>query len=802
MISNKRYSSTSRTTSLNYIFMGFLSIIQTQIVWGDDITYSDISSDSLKTAPDWLLSNATQADKQAVFFPGNSSSWVSSNNSVVVDYTLNNKHNPSFVMGGIDNSSDAVVQNNRVTINNGYITNSVYGGISRFSSSSGVVTGNQVTINAGTVGVEVIGGSADGWGNLIGVTNNSVTLNTDAVVNGAVTGGYAYGNSIISGSVNVDSNTVEVLGGAVLGDIYGGTVTASQQAVSDITANQNKVILTSANISNSIGSIYGGLAVHEKGLASNTTASANANEVYIDGGNLNVSAIYGGAVSATNAEAINNIVNINGQPVFNQTSIYGGRLNGSYTPVSLDLFTGNTLNINANKAFTVADVGNFQNYNFSLEPSLANSSTALMTANSISFGNNSTNDSDYIASDSLTYKVSSVNVVGVNSGKVLQNSDRFILAQDNSGNIDVSTVSLGESGTGLNTGINQIRQGISLSYNVNTEVIGNQIVTTVNSCSTSSGGSCSVVSVNPQLKALMEGRLSAAMLVTRGADNIAYNLTSMLANQEFVDGFTPFIDVRTGTSRYDSGSHINSDEHLLTTGLAYKYNNIAAVLAYEHGWGSYDSYNSFSTGKVHGSGHNQYYGMAMLGRYLFENGIYTDASFRLGRLKNKFNTSDIANVTTGEYAKYTINSGYKSAHAGAGFIYNVKQDRKLDFSIKYLWTRTPDTNKTIAGDNIHFDSLNSHRLRANLEGTQQVNKNISIALGLGYEYEFDGKQRGTTYEIFDIKKASVKGGTVVANLAMNYRPDFVKNLTIKTELLGYSGKRDGGGVSLTALYEF
>ncbi len=792
------FKKTSSYASWGYIVCGFLSVIQVQVVWGDNVIYSDTSPDSLQTAPSWLLpSTATPTETGAVLFPGSTTAWTPSGSTVTIDYTLGSKQDPSYVVGGLDSSNDSQVQNNVVTINTGNVTNSVYGGISRFSSSTGRVTNNQVVINRGTVGVEVIGGSADGWGSLIQVTDNHVTLNANAVVNGAVKGGYGYGNSTIPGYVSVDNNTVEVNGGEVRGDIHGGSATGSQQSVSEITANQNTVILNGANIINGSGIITGGLVEHA-GQSNNSTSSANANKVFINGGNLYVSAIYAGSVSAQFAEAINNTVEIKGDPAFSQTALYGGWFNSNYTPTSLDVFTGNTLNVYADKPISVGNVGNFQNYNFKLEPSLANSSTALMTADNISFGNNSTNDSSYVAGDNTTYKLSNVNVVGVNSGNILQANDKFILAQDNSGNIDAGKVSLGIGGTGVNTGISQVQQGISLLYNVKTEVIGNQIVTTVQP----SAGTGSVASVNPQLKALMEGRLAAAMLVTRGGDNIAYNLSSFLSDPAFVNGFTPFVDIRTDSSRYNSGSHINADEHLLTAGLAYKYNNLSSAIAYEQGWGSYDSHNSFYTGKVHGTGHNEYYGMAMLGRYSFENGLYADASFRFGRLKNKFNSSDIVNIAAGEYARYTIKSGYQSAHLGTGYVYKINERQRLDLSVKYLWTRTPDANKTIAGDNIHFDSLNSHRLRFNAEGTQQLNQSVSVSLGLGFENEFDGKQGGRTYETFGIKKASVKGGTAIASLAMNYRPKQVKNLSIKTELQGYTGKREGGGIALTASYSF
>lgn len=787
LVSHKRYKKTLLSVTL-----ALIGATQPQFVFGNNsIQYTDTNSDALVTAPTWFNGYLTPITD--AFVGNNSGVWLSSDSTVIIDYTPGSKTAPSYVVGGVGdplvNRSD--VHRNAVIMDNGHVTNSVYGGWSRFSWGDGAwVTDNTVTINAGQVDGEVLGGSADGWGSVLSVKNNKVQINA-ATVGGTVRGGYAYGNSLTASQLDVDDNIVEVIGGTVSGEIYGGSVTGGSASddTTIISAKNNRVTLTNATVAPG-QNVYGGFARHE-GSGSSRTATASNNTVMIEGGNLNVANIYGGYVGAEIATATNNRIDIQGTPTFDAalTSIYGGWLDSTYTATNMDVFTGNTLNVSTNSSFAVKNMGNFQHYNFSLEPTLAGSSTALVEVDNITFGNNAANDSNYVAGNSATYKTSNFNVIGANSGNTLQLNQQFILVQNNSGNIDPNTITIGTNGTG----INKIQQGASLYYDVHTIVNGNQIITTVVSVAPT---------VNSQLKALMEGRLGAAMLVTRGADGIAYGLSSFLGDQDHVNGFTPFIDIRTGTSRYNSGSHVSQDEHLLTTGLAYKYNNLSAALAYEHGWGSYDSYNGFNTGNVKGSGHNQYYGLAMLARYTLNNGLYADGSFRFGRLKNKFDTSDIRNAVTGERAKYSINSGYKSAHAGLGYVYNLNSNQKLDISAKYLWTRTPAVNKTIAGDEIHFDSLNSHRVRVNALGTQQLNKDFAVSLGLGYEYEFDGKQGGTTYDIYKIKKASVKGGTGIASLALDYQPTRLKNLSVKTALQGYAGKRQGASVSLTVAYGF
>lgn len=152
--------------------------------------------------------------------------------------------------------------------------------------------------------------------------------------------------------------------------------------------------------------------------------------------------------------------------------------------------------------------------------------------------------------------------------------------------------------------------------------------------------------------------------------------------------------------------------------------------------------------------------------------------------------------------RYNINGTYFGAHIGGGYQFALNADNQLDLSAKYLWSGIGSKDILVTGDPIHFDSLNSHRLRLKGENSYQINSDYSLLTGLGYEYEFDGKAQGTTYSQFAIDAPSVKGSTGLAMIGVRYEPTSNKDLSIDFKANGYFGKRDGGSALLHLQYKF
>ena len=160
------------------------------------------------------------------------------------------------------------------------------------------------------------------------------------------------------------------------------------------------------------------------------------------------------------------------------------------------------------------------------------------------------------------------------------------------------------------------------------------------------------------------------------------------------------------------------------------------------------------------------------------------------------------NAVTGERAQYDLSSNYYGLRLKGGYVLDWNSQNEVDLSAQYAWAGTESQNLIIAGDPIHFDKLNSHRLRLNAENSHQMNSDLSVLTGLGYEYEFDAKASGTTYGRFNIDEPSAKGNTGIATVGLRYKPNQYKNLNIDLKGSGYFGRREGASALVKVDYKF
>ncbi len=670
-------------------------------------------------------------------YGGSGSSAVTSNAVI-----LNDSSSVSIIYGG---SGSGAIANNAVILNDNSSVGTIYGG-----SGSDTVMNNSVTLNNySSVDYNVFGGSGTGV-----VAGNSVTLNDSGSVSADVFGGYSSGAGTVTGNTVTLNDSSRV----VRSYVYGGYTSGSGA----VTGN----IVTLYNSSRVDGSVFGG---YSRGVVNS--------DIIVTGNTVNISD------SASVSD-----------------SLYGGfSVADTSSTISYDVFTNNTLNFAASPVTLGGTIANFENYNFTLDPAFVNTDTALITADNITFG---TNDTNMKGSDANTSKIQ---VVGIKSGDELFMDDTFVLMR--------ATDTMSGNAEGLTTkGIAQ--QGISLLYDVETvvDIDGKRVTATIlgnNKPVDPADPSLPPVDpgkpaakVNPQLKALSEGHLASAMMLTRGADTLAYNTVHAIQHQNPEKGLAPFITLSGDKTRYNSGSHINARDGLLTGGLSWQTDKLTSAVIIESGWGSYDTHNDFNNVKdVNGDGHNRYAGAALLGHYNFDSGVFAEASFRAGKNRNTFNTKDIVNLSTGEYARYNLDSNYLGAHIGAGYSKALDEKNTADVSAKYLWTQLKGKDVKIAGDTFHFDDINSHRMRLDAGVSHQYTEAVAVRAGFGYEYEFDGKANSTTYG-YDIAAPGVKGGTGILTLGSTVKPLAAQPLSVDVNLDGYTGKRDGVGGSVKFSYAF
>lgn len=670
--------------------------------------------------------------------------------------------------------------NNTVSIGqNASIGNSLYGGYVQIDNKAGNAQSGDININNGNISF-IQNSEAFSEASDINATanNNIVTVGQNASI----------GNSIYGGSVQLGVTAGRAQSG---NKIVNGVKTSSKAnafiEVSRVLLQANGNQINMDGILQS-GSIFGGYIRFDmnQGEAINGDGTPGDNSVYLDD---------------SVAQATNNVITIGKNAEFTQSngSIYGGYLQymPGFSPESYDLFTGNTLNYAASKPASFKSVANFEKYNFVLSPNNANSSTPLINAQDIVLGADTSNISEG------TSNPSNISVVGIHSGKLLAAGDHFILMQSNATFVD--------NATGNTTNVSQAQQGISFLYDVRTDINAKdkQVTATIMSCQDSAGKTCSVdvngnksaVRVNPQLKALAEGRLSAMAQITRGADMIAYTAFDKIHNQ--LDGsFVPFFITDASHNRYKSGSHITSNDVLVNGGISYANENFKGAAFVEAGWGSYNSYNSFNNvANVRGNGHNRYVGYGILAKYQFDNGFYSEASIRFGRSKNAFNSNDIVNFSTGEHAKYSVHSPYTSAHIGAGYMSEIGNNNSIDLSVKYLWTYLKGKDLIVASDPIHFNSTDSKRFRIQGTFTHQYSNHVSISTGLGYEHEYSSSAQATTFK-HRITAPCINGGTGIVTIGAIAKPREQSPWQFDVKAQGYTGKRQGGALNLLANYFF
>ena len=207
-------------------------------------------------------------------------------NKVVQDntLTLNNAAGFADAYGGYTSTGADAVRN-KLTLNSGAV-DSLFGGA---ATGSGLVNDNHVIVNDGTVTNEIYGGQSthltSGYGvagNGTGkVTNNSVTINKGTVNH--ITGGY--------GTTTVEGNSVTIAGGADLlrisvdsvvhGKVKGGAIRGDDTAVRS--AAKNTVTITEGDIQDTVYGVFGEL-FGTGSSATTHTPTVTENTVTVSGG--------------------------------------------------------------------------------------------------------------------------------------------------------------------------------------------------------------------------------------------------------------------------------------------------------------------------------------------------------------------------------------------------------------------------------------------------------------------------------------------------------------------------------------
>ena len=260
-------------------------------------------------------------------------------------------------------------------------------------SSDNKITVGEVGASGPTVNGDVVGGSAAG-----DVSNNTLTINSLTLGNGSA----IYGGKSINGAAT--GNTVNLMGGVLGGDVYGGigrsahkntvTIKDGAGAITNIYggyANAADGSATGNTVNVAGGTFTGGYIMGGQNSKADRTGTVSGNTVTVTGGTMstgNVS-IMGSAAGNADTAAAGNTVNLGAADgTFSSTAnltkayLYGSYYYHNSAPNitnDSDLIKGNTLNVNA-QGISVYGIRNFEKYNFNLTDKNTSGGTLLTTS--------------------------------------------------------------------------------------------------------------------------------------------------------------------------------------------------------------------------------------------------------------------------------------------------------------------------------------------------------------------------------------------------------------------------------------
>ena len=766
---------------------------------------------------------------------------VANGNTVIINNgTINGR-----VFGGAGNGVEGTgnrnakhneANGNTVEINGGTINKEVYGGN---SGLTGVANENTVTITGGTInnkvyggygvdesngnivnitGVESVSGVRGGFASAGSVSNNIINI-TGIEYGENITGAIARGvdSDASNNEVNITNSTVrsDICGGNAYGDgknsgdavgnkivltnstvnkatglyIYGGFSQAGNSSKNEVVVNDTNVntIINGGHVQTGSGdATYNKVIVNSGEIKSNVaggqaqTGVAQGNELIINGGVINPGtgnvkggysvsdnaienivtitggAVYGAVYGGYGKEVKDNIVNISGNANVENANIYGGNKAG----------TGNILNIAADWSNSnVKSVNNFNEINFEE----VKWGTAALEVESLALVN-------------TTVNVDTVRVAG--GDETFAPGEASALITSN------SAISGDVAGGKVN-----VFKGVATIYEATVEKSeDNKSVEIQLGGEETAEYNASVM--NPQVLVIGESRAAATAFANQGSELIETGLDALARDN--AEDTKVFASVYGNTSEYATGSEVKVNGWSGIVGIGKTNANGLTVGAFfENGEGNYRTYNDVNGEFMRGDGEACYNGGGLIVRKDNANGVYTEASLRAGNLQN-----ELRNAVRGSegLTGYDIDTFYYGAHIGIGkVIARGTEGDSIDVYGKFIYTHHDSEDFTIDGDNFHFDSVDSERLRLGFRINEVQNAKLAMYYGAAWEYEFGGDADNTVVG-YDLSTPSLGGSTVIGEIGAHYKASDKWSIDLNGR--AYVGQREGFSGSVQANYAF
>ena len=657
--------------------------------------------------------------------------------------------------------------------------------------------GTPITITGGTIGY--VYGVGEYYYN-DDASGGNVSINGNAEVTYVVYGGRSYSGRSYSGEAY--NNTVNISGGSVKGDVYGGYSYSYGQSISR-EAYDNIVNISGGSVK---GDVYGG---YSYSYGQSISREAYDNIVNISGGSV-TGKVYGG--NSESREAHHNTVNISGDAKVIVGTVYGGwsdsgsandnTVNISGGSVKGNVYGGysesgsakdNQIIIRGFADITNANLFGYGGYGTNATGNTltidgwSDSTQSVKNFSDIAFKNIDWNNNESIltitnqngyTSDLTNTKIKTINIAGgsnINVGESMT-----LIESKNSNDLGLTEGNVTDTFT---AGV--AREGLG-----STRIDGNVVTFNIDS-----------IKLSSQAVSAAQTRAASAAFVNQGTDLISDSLDTLSRDDNY--GVKTFAAVHGNRSKYDVADDIkiNGWSTIVGVGNADKFDNGSEFswgVFYENGSGNYRTYNSFNNEFFRGDGSMVYNGGGIAARYENKNGVYTEGSLRAGMLKNELDNA-MRNVN-GSYG-YETESAYYGAHIGVGKIISLSDSSDLDIYGKFFHTYTEGDSVTIADDKFDFDSITSDRLRVGARITSNKENKFSTYYGLAYEYEFNG-DADMTAQGLRADTQSLQGSSVMAELGFNYQPTPDSPWSFDLNMRGYTGERQGGSFNVQATYTF
>lgn len=687
-----------------------------------------------------------------------------SSNRVVIEKDGSMKH----VYGGY--SRTGKTENNIVEVFGSTVQGdipAIYGG---YSKDKGDTIKNMVFIHDGaTVNANVIGGKSENGkaeGNIL-VIEKSAQVESSGITGGS--GVSTFGNSVfIYGTVSggnwitggqaddgqeSDNNLVYVGPGAKIQQ----SVFASRVAVG--TASNNILIIDSAHVGGNAG------AVDAAKLTSWTTADytqGTGNELHL----LGNAVIEGGAGAHFDGAQLNGGRGYNSLVHINGTITVGGL--SSFDQLIVELTDENV----ETAALTIT---NAHEVIYEEDPILDLTSVATI-----------------ISGDELTDPAKGAVLISVSPEGEAKESLTLIV-DDKTSFSDETSVFVDQTWTVSEEIVANKGIEIDKMY-INSD---GELVTSLNETETVLGEK--TVTASSESHTLSESFLGTVAFVNQGAEFIADEGMRAMVDAAEVGKVSVFGAIHGGTSRYETGSHVDVDGVTLATGAVTKVGSLMLAGFVEAGWASSESHVSGTKG----DGDHDYYGFGAALRYSFENPFYIDGSARFGWASTEFN---------GRYAdasaKYDADSFYGSMHIGAGYVFGLTEKTDLDVYGRYVLTYLEgDTTGlgTPDGETFDMDDTMTHAFRVGARLTGEINESAGWGFGFAYEHVADGDAESDvvasgTRASLDVP--TLEGDTGIVEAGITVRPNGTSPWSANIGIKGYVGDREGVSGSASIVYSF